>query len=174
MYIRQDKIDYLKTLLINRHAKSDWGNSDLRDYDRPLNKRGLKDRVFMSDQLANRRIRVDMIVTSSALRAKTTAHTFAEKLGIKGGNYVEEDGLYLASLRQLAERVNALPNEAETVMIFGHNPGLSYLVDYYTGQMTDMPTCAVAIIEFDIEDWALASAQMGTLVDFDYPKKHKA
>ena len=162
----------LKILHIHRHAKSDWKTSDLRDFDRALNNRGQRDIVFMADLFASKSPKIDLIMTSTASRAMTTAFAFAESLNIKEGDIDEHNDLYLAPLTELSKKVNNIDNEHEDVIIFGHNPGLSELVEYYTHESIEMPTCARAEVHFDVDDWQAVGSGTGRLVEFDYPKKH--
>jgi phosphohistidine phosphatase len=163
----------LKILHIHRHAKSDWKTGDLRDYDRPLNDRGIRDMVFMGNLFASKIPRIDLIMTSTALRAMTTAQTFAESLKIERSSIDEQSDLYLSPLKELTQKVNRINNMHDHVMIFGHNPGFSNLVEYYTNEPIDMPTCARAEIHFDVSDWREVGSGTGQLMEFDYPKKHQ-
>ncbi|MCB0762835.1 MAG: histidine phosphatase family protein [Flavobacteriales bacterium] len=160
----------MKTLFINRHAKSSWDHPGMSDYDRPLNGRGLSDCKRMSLRFAQSGPQVDAIVTSSAKRALTTAQAFAAAL--PGVPVFQTRDIYLASVRELLKVINGLDDTYQSVMIFGHNPGFSDLVDYLSGYAWDMPTCARAQITFDVNSWAYVSRDSGTLVETDYPKKH--
>lgn len=126
----------------------------------------------MSAYFASSSPKIDLILTSTALRAKTTAYAFAESLNIEKSELDEQGDLYLAPLKDLVKTVNRIDNELDSVMVFGHNPGLSNLVEYYTNESMDMPTCARAEIRFDVDDWREVANGTGQLVEFDYPKKH--
>lgn len=158
----------MKKLMIVRHAKSDWDNASLSDFDRPLNNRGMKTAPDMAKRLLNKGIIPQYLLSSPALRAKTTSNIFAKTLGLAETKY--NKAIYEASYPTLLKIVNGLPNSYNFVAMFGHNPGFSDLLYNLTGEFYDMPTCAVAIIDFDLDSWELVSADTGKLGYYDYPK----
>ncbi len=162
-----------RKLIIVRHAKSAWSDADLSDFDRPLNKRGEADAPFMAQRYCETEERPHKIVSSSALRCKTTAGYYADALGIPSSEIELKPEIYEAPLSRLIEVVNGLDDAWQTVLLFGHNPGMSYLIDYLSGEMVQMPTNGVACIELDIEQWKHAGNGCGTLVYNDYPKRHQ-
>ena len=112
-------------------------------------------------------------MSSTAVRALSTARTFAAELGTAPEAIVEDRTMYLAELPALIKRVNQLPDSAARVMLFGHNPGLSDLVEYLgDGDLGELPTCAVVRIDLVIDSWAEASMGLGTVVWHDHPKQH--
>ena len=115
----------MKKLFLVRHAKSSRDNAQLADFDRPLNDRGLRDAPFMGKLFAERKIRVDGIVSSPALRAKTTAEFFAVEL--KVGKMVFNGDIYDADTRTLLGIILQLDPTWNSVMMFGHNPGFSQI-----------------------------------------------
>lgn len=161
-----------RKLIIVRHAKSAWSDADLNDFDRPLNKRGTSDAPFMAKRYCETEQRPDKIVSSSALRCKTTAGLYADALQIPHSEIALREEIYEAPLSRLIEVVNEFDDEWKTVLIFGHNPGMSYLIDYLSGEMVQMPTNGVACVELDIESWKHAGNGCGSLAYNDYPKRH--
>ena len=163
----------MKTLLIVRHAKSDWGHADLADHDRPLNDRGRRDAPHMGRRLAERGTVPDVIRSSTALRARTTAaalaDAFAEALGVEASVELDET-MYATSVAHLLEIIAALDDAARTVMLVGHNPESSALVRRLTGAEVELPTCAVAEVHLPVTRWADASGAAGELVRVDTPK----
>ncbi|MFH8249558.1 SixA phosphatase family protein [Microbacterium sp. B2969] len=153
-------------LVLVRHAKSDWGHPELDDHDRPLSDRGLHDAPRMAARLAETGFRADAILSSTALRARTTAEFFGETLDVP----VElQERLYgaPASLLLLA----AAERGVRSVVVVAHDPGMSTLA----GQLTDeeighMPTCAVASFEWDEDDWDLAAALDPASWSLDTPR----
>lgn len=143
----------MKTLLILRHAKSSWKFSDLSDHDRPLNRRGKRDAPRMGKILKERELVPDLVISSSATRAKDTASAVAKHSGYKGRRikfeslYAAEPAAYLAVLRELDDNY-------QRVLIVGHNPGVEELVEMLTGEIHIIPTCTLAQVEFDIEKWS--------------------
>ncbi|TLP36877.1 SixA phosphatase family protein [Arcobacter arenosus] len=162
----------MKKLFIIRHAKSDWSNPSLDDYDRPLSKRGKKNAPFMGKIIAKKDIVPDLIISSPAYRARETAKIIAEKV-----SYQEEilynEYIYEASLKTLLEIINFIDDEYDDVFIFGHNPGLNMLAFYLIDFNENLPTCAVLEIEFDCESWREATKSNAKLISYEYPKKFK-
>ena len=159
----------MRTLYIVRHAKSSWAEVGMDDENRPLNQRGLKDAPMMAARFAGRNEPVDTLLSSPALRAITTANAFAEALSMDAPQQIEK--LYLASSNTLLSSLNELPRKVKSAMIFGHNPGLSVLVDDLTGNgIGDMPTCAMARIDLDVDNWEEVSKDSGLLIWSDTPK----
>lgn len=161
-----------KSLILVRHAKSSWTEAGLPDHDRPLNERGQRDAPFMAQRMAESGIAIDQIVSSSAKRALTTARHYADALGIPHSEIKVEPSIYEADVRELMEVINGLDDTKTTVMLFGHNPGFSYLIQYLNGSMLHMPTNGVAQLEIDTSTWEGVGTGSATLIDFDYPKKH--
>jgi len=161
----------MKTLYINRHAKSSWSDGNLRDFDRPLNNRGKRDAPFMAQVFFEKESRADLILSSPAKRAVSTAKFFAEKLN---SAHIElHENIYEASVQDLSSIVNEIEDKYSSAIMFGHNPGFSYLVQHFTDDFISMPTCAIAKIEFDIDSWKETSKSLGRLVYLDYPKNHQ-
>lgn len=160
----------MKQLIIVRHGKSDWGNADLTDFDRPLNTRGHKNAPEMVERLIKKGLKPALIVSSPALRAITTANYFAKGWNIETSAILQEETIYEANVKTLLQIVNRLKDSDESVALFGHNPGLTDFINYLTDEYASMPTCGVAIIMFPFNQWELVSAETGNLSLFDYPK----
>lgn len=161
----------MKQLLIVRHAKSDWGDFNLKDFDRPLNTRGHRNAPEMVERLIAKSIIPDAIVSSPALRAITTAKYFAAGWKLEAAQLTTNSLIYEASTKTLLDVVNGFDDKLDTIALFGHNPGLTDLVNYLTGEyIANMPTCSVAIIKFPIEEWKMVSGDTGELTLFDFPK----
>ncbi|TCC91996.1 histidine phosphatase family protein [Pedobacter frigiditerrae] len=159
-----------KQLLLIRHAKSDWGNAGLSDFDRPLNKRGKANAPEMAERLSKKKIVPQQIVSSPALRALTTAKFFADTWQIPLKNIKLKSDIYEASARTLLSVINNLDNQFDKIALFGHNPGLTGLANYFDGNIDNMPTCSAVYIEFPFDDWKMISADTGKVLLFDYPK----
>ena len=161
----------MKTLLILRHAKSDWGNSQLSDHDRPLNDRGKYDAPRMGAWLKRQKMVPELIISSTAERALTTAELVALSADFEGELRTDRK-FYLAGPPTYVEILNELPDSYERVMVVGHNPGMEDLVEALTGLTTGMPTAAVACIELPITSWAaLKDDESGTLRDHWVPRE---
>ncbi len=161
----------MKTLFINRHAKSSWKSPGLSDFDRPLNPRGLGDAPVMAKRLLVKNEKVDMIVSSPANRALTTAKVFADTLKLENDSLVENKEMYGAGTQGLLRIVNGLNDACESVMLFGHNPSFTDFAYYLTGQyISNIPTCGIVKITFDIDSWQEVSRDLGNQLYFDFPK----
>src|SRR5918993_4851169 len=143
----------MKTLLLARHAKSSWEQSGVSDHDRPLNHRGRRDAPDMGRRLAERGIVPDVIVTSTALRARTTAGLFAEALRYDAERIVTDERLYGASVDEVLGVIRELGDEVSCAMVIGHNPETESLAHRFAHEIRDLPTCAVAEFTFDVDSW---------------------
>lgn len=162
-----------KKLLIVRHAKSDWGNAGLKDFDRPLNTRGEKDAPEMAKRLIDKEIKPDYIISSPALRAITTCNIIAEELGLKE-NINLEPKIYEATSKTLLELINNFDNDYDLVALFGHNNGITDLSIYLSdADIFDIPTCGMILIEFPFDEWKMISKSTGEVLFYDYPKNQE-
>lgn len=162
----------MKKLFLIRHAKSDWGNPGLKDFDRPLNERGNKNAPFMGKLLKKERIYPDFIISSPAKRAITTARKIAKEIDYPKNKIVEEPKIYEANVKTLLQIVNSIEDENETVFLFGHNPGFTDFLNYLTeANIPNIPTCGIAQIEFENDSWKEVSRETGVMKNFYYPKK---
>jgi phosphohistidine phosphatase len=117
-------------LFVLRHSKSDWGDSGISDHDRPLNARGRQDAKRLARWLKTHSIRPDKVICSTALRARQTLQPIIEHLDLEANNIQYEQQLYLASLKNLLQVIQAGKPNQGALMIVGHNPGLDELVAY--------------------------------------------
>jgi len=160
-----------KQLLLVRHGKSDWGNQHLDDFDRPLNSRGLRNAPEMAMRLLDKDMVPELIVSSPALRALTTAKNFAQVWNKPLSQIREEGAIYEANISTLLSIVNKLDDKLERVALFGHNPGFTEFANYLSNSnLHNIPTCGVVLIEFPFEEWKLVSLHTGSMEHFDYPK----
>ena len=142
----------MKTLYVLRHAKSDWEDRSLTDFERPLNERGRTAAPKMGEFMRQNGFVPDLIVSSSAKRARETAELV--KAAAKFEAEIRFDPkIYEASLSDLIEAVSNVENSYQKLLIIGHNPGFEHLVGSLTGAYQPMPTAALAIIELQIESW---------------------
>lgn len=148
------------TLILVRHAKSDWTNGTLTDHDRPLNPRGINDAPLMAAALNNLELNPELILSSSATRASQTAEFFAAELGV---DVIENENLYLAGPATLLDA--AAQSGASSLVIVAHNPGISTLAERFAPDISHMPTCAITVLQWDCDDWAVASAIAPTRVE---------
>lgn len=155
-----------------RHAKSSWDDSSLRDFDRPLNKRGFENAPEMGKRLAKRNYKADIIISSPAIRALATAEIIAEEIGFDRNDILQEPAVYNADLHALVEIVTGVDDNYRRAMLVGHNPGFTNLCNYLCAARIDnMPTCSIVQIEFYTDAWKDIDRHDGALISFDYPKK---
>lgn len=154
-------------LALVRHAKSDWGDPGLDDHDRPLNDRGIRDAPRMAQALAATDFRPEVILSSTALRARTTAEAF----GAASGVAVDLDPeLYGAPARTLLAAAAA--SGARRVLVVAHDPGMTALAGQLSGGgIPHMPTCAVATFTWNEDDWDVVDAVEPVDWTFDTPSR---
>ncbi len=163
----------MKTLLVLRHAKSDRSDDTLRDHDRPLAPRGEADAPRMGIALALLDAIPDAVLTSTAVRARETAHRVAAAMGYDG-KIVEQPNLYAASADTLLGHLRD-GDDAATVLLVGHNPGLEELIGVLTGgvdaeAIVRLPTAGLACLALDIEEWSQVRERSGLLQWFLTPR----
>jgi len=143
----------VKRLLILRHAKSSWADSSQDDWHRPLNPRGLRDAPRVGEWLRERAVMPDIIITSDAVRARTTAQAVADAAGYPR-DIVTSPSLYHAKPDDLLDALNGVSDEAATVLIVGHNPGLEDFVLLLTGEHHGLVTAALVELDLPIDRWS--------------------
>jgi phosphohistidine phosphatase len=151
----------MRTLFLLRHAKSSWDNTNLPDFERPLNSRGRTAAQTIARVLREKNINPDAIVSSPAVRAKETIEIIIQSAQLPGALRFDQR-IYEAPVGRLLEVVSEIDDEAKTALLVGHNPGFEQLVSVLTGQSESMPTAALAKITFDISAWTDVNAG-GTL-----------
>ena len=147
----------MRTLILMRHAKSDWKIPGLADHDRPLNARGRRATPLIADQLRGHELRADVILASSALRVQQTLELLQERWS-SDAEVFNKEALYLAPPQEIVCHVEELPAEHSTAMVIGHNPGMCALVCHLAGEGIEMPTAAVAVFRTQAESWVSAMA----------------
>ena len=161
----------MKEFVIVRHAKSSWKDSGLDDRERPLNKRGERDAPEIGARLARRKDRPDLIVSSPAARALETARIIAKMLGYPRKEIAVEERLYGAGIDELLDVIRNADESAATLMLFGHNPGLTELANHLgPREIPNLPTCGVLHLRFEADIWAAVGYARGDEVLFDFPK----
>ena len=155
----------MTTLVLVRHAKSDWGSPSLDDHDRPLNARGMRDAPAAAARLAQTGLRLDALLSSTALRARTTAGFFGAALGLEPEL---DPGLYGAPASALLAAAAA--RGVDAVMVVAHDPGMTVLAERLSGGgIGHMTTCAVATFRWESADWDVATAVDPDEWSFDTP-----
>lgn len=159
----------MKTLFVLRHAKSSWEDSDLSDFDRPLNKRGLRDVPAMGKIFFDNQFQPEIIISSPAKRAKQTAILIKETAQINGKIKFDER-IYEASPLQLLQVISEADNNKTSLMLVGHNPGLEGLIKVLTGGIQPMSTANLAVIDLKADTWSEVGTNCGELKTLIRPK----
>lgn len=148
----------MKTLYVVRHAKSSWDDPSLTDHDRPLLKKGIEKTKKINQFLSQNIKCPDLMLSSTAIRAKATAELIAKALQYPNENILTTQSLYHADTVEVFNELYAIPNNIQSVMIFGHNPGLTYFVNQFLRPTIDnLPTSGVVSIEFITDNWGKIS-----------------
>jgi phosphohistidine phosphatase len=163
----------MKRLYLLRHAKSSWKDTSLPDHDRPLAGRGRRAAKAIARHLRDQHIEPELVLCSSARRARETL----ERLALAASTARVEDDLYAASATQLLDRLRAVPDTVESVMLIGHNPGLQELaLDLaHPSPTTDdlaakYPTAALATLQFTASTWRDLGRESGELLNLVRPR----
>lgn len=163
----------MKTLLIVRHAKSSWKDSNLVDHQRPLNKRGKKAAPEMGRRLKKRGVSPDMIVSSDARRAVDTAASMAEILGLSPKATQQTPELYHGEPDRILAVIHQFDNQWKSVMLVGHNPGLTETVNRFIPvPIANIPTAGVVELRFNTRSWRNIDRDNLEFSWFDFPKNN--
>ncbi|KZE95271.1 2,3-bisphosphoglycerate-dependent phosphoglycerate mutase [Agromyces sp. NDB4Y10] len=160
----------MKTLVLVRHAKSAWADPTLADHDRPLNDRGRRDAPEMGRRLRERGTSPDTILSSTAVRARTTAEALATALAVDPAAVVLDERLYGSSPETILDIVAELDDGLSTALVVAHDPGLSDLAFRLSAEIEHMPTCAVAEFKFSARSWAELADADPVEIRFDTPR----
>ncbi|MDO6597954.1 histidine phosphatase family protein [Oceanihabitans sp. 2_MG-2023] len=143
----------MKKITIIRHAKSSWEHQVI-DFERPLKKRGLEDAFLVSTHLDNQIIKPDLIVSSDANRARTTAEIFIKTLNFQHIDFQTNSKLYDFSGNDLIQVIKNYDNRINHLMVFGHNFAITSFVNTYGSVIYDnVPTSGLVSIDFNIDKW---------------------
>lgn len=161
----------MKTLLVMRHAKSDWNADYGADHERPLNDRGVRSARIMGRVLTDNGLVPDLVMTSTAVRARSTA-TLANEAGGWGSKIELEPSLY-GSGAESAIKVTAAAPDVARLMLIGHQPTWSMLVSALTGDRVEMKTATVAAIDFEVEAWRDIATARGQIAAVFQPRDYR-
>ena len=162
----------MRSLYLVRHAKSSWAEPGLNDSSRPLNGRGKHDAPLMGKLLKKLGASPEVLITSPAKRAKSTAKRIAAELSFDKKNLVENDQLYLADIDDFIDVIKKVQDKHKEIMIFSHNYGITDFANYISDSgIENIPTCGTVRIDFDLDSWDSIKEKKGKLVFFEYPKK---
>lgn len=158
-----------KNIFLIRHAEAE-SNNDISDFDRHLTQKGIKEASEISGKMHNRGLAPQLVLSSPATRALSTAKIFAENLSLDLNKIQLENTIYEASVTTLLSLINHLDNNYSTAALFGHNPGMSELLAYLSnGYLGAIPTSGIVMLEFDQDSWAAISEGSGHIKWYAYP-----
>jgi len=161
----------MKSILFIRHAKSSWDSPTQKDFERPLNERGNKDAPMMAKRLMDKKVAIDVFISSPAVRALSTATYFHQAYKAKKDQLITIPVLYHASGDVFYDVIKQIDNKHNTVALFSHNPGITVMVNSLgVAKVDNMPTCSVFGVHADIENWQEFEAAVKQFWMFDYPK----
>ena len=163
----------LKNICFVRHAKSSWVNLELADIDRPLNKRGERDAPYMATKMVELKILPEIILTSPALRARTTARIFSDAANLESDRFLVKDMLYGADVAGIVKMVQDVDENIKSVFVFGHNPTLTIMANCFAGvDINNVPTCGILQAKTMVSSWKDWSPEVSAFVGFYYPKQY--
>ncbi|MDH5597811.1 MAG: histidine phosphatase family protein [Cyclobacteriaceae bacterium] len=159
-----------KQIFLLRHARTNDVIMGQNDRERELTSIGLQNATRMGIYFSNKGISFDQIISSPAIRAATTAKLVAEQIKYDTENIYFNEDIYEASVRTLLATLNYLKNEWEKVLLVGHNPAISYLAEYITGEpIGNITTCGLVNIKFNFKSWEEVGQGNGDFVEYLYP-----
>ena len=142
-----------KILLVLRHAKSSWKDSELPDHDRPLNKRGKNQGSKMGKLVKEMDLVPDYIISSTAKRAIDTSELIAEFSGYSGRIALDSSLYHQDSSEQYTKVLASISDNHSKVLIVGHNPSVENLIEKLTNRIELMKTCSLVRIDIKIKSW---------------------
>ena len=144
----------------------------MKDFERPLAERGIRDLPVITGRFIARNGRVDCMICSPAVRTKTTAQMFAKEVGFPSDEIGSNPELYFAGSAMFLKAASLLDDECETAMLVGHNPAITEFVNEMAGSDIDnIPTCGLVQLSLPIDTWSDIEFSSAQLVEFDFPKK---
>ncbi len=164
----------MKTLILIRHAKSDWNIAGQNDFDRPLNSRGKNDAPAMGKRLMYHKLVPQLILSSPAIRAGTTAQLIAKSINYPVANIQFDKGLYLCDAGYYDTAIFGVNNKIDTLAIVSHNNGLTDYVNSLNNFRTEnVPTCGMVVFDIQTNRWEDFPSAAKQLRFFEFPKMFK-
>ncbi|MEM8992561.1 MAG: histidine phosphatase family protein [Pseudomonadota bacterium] len=169
----------MKKLILLRHAKSSWSDPALEDHDRPLNDRGKAAAPVIARWLAEKAHLPDTVLCSSSKRTRQTVKRMRNEIPTLPEPLIDEQ-LYHASPKTMRDRLSKLPPDCDTVMVVGHQPGLSAFARKLTNgnvsarcrrAFEQFPTAAAAVLRLNIDDWSKLNYDEADFIDFAKPRE---
>ncbi len=163
----------MKTLYIMRHAKSSWDDFSISDFDRPLNRRGELSAPLMGEILKTKGVTPDLILSSPANRAQTTAKIVADIIGYGSDDISYQPSIYESSEMNIMMIINAIDEKVGSCLLVGHNPALTGVINALsTFSLDNLPTAGIVAFTFD-SAWKDIKPFSGEMLFYEYPKKYQ-
>lgn len=163
----------MHSLYLVRHAKSSWAEPGLKDSSRPLNKRGKRDAPMMGKLLKNIGEIPDLMVSSPAKRAYSTAKLIAIETGYQEKFIIINESLYMADIEDFVCVIENVNTDIKKLMLFSHNYGITNFANFISSSDIEIiPTCGIVKINFDFDSWKKINNEKGKIEFFEYPKKY--
>ncbi len=163
----------MKELVLIRHAKSSRDNTELSDFERPLNKRGIEVAPFMANLLLQRFVNPDLIICSSAKRALQTAEFFCNVYDYPIENMMIDKGIYERGSKYIINLLSIIDNSISSIILIGHNPDISFLSSYFGGEhIAETPTCGMIGLSFNIDYWKDIPNSNGEIQFVEFPRNY--
>lgn len=166
----------MKELILIRHAKSDWAGEGIKDIDRPLSERGCKDAYMLSSWFSENEPLPELIISSPATRALSTALIYARAFGFDENEIVLNAQLYESTVTEYKNAISQLNNNYNSAILFGHNPVITNLINSMNDEIEfeNIPTCGMVKIRFIQDNWkGVAGDAAGKIVLQKFPKNFK-
>lgn len=165
----------MKRITFIRHAKSDWGSEFLRDIDRPLNERGYADAYLQAKWLAAKSEAPDLVLSSPATRALSTALIFVRALELPMNRFRIDTSIFEATPERLLDLLHEQETSCSHLLLFGHNPGFTAICNLLLDGMyfDNIPTCGIVSLQYDVKRWDEIQKQRGVLQYYQFPKDFK-
>ena len=144
----------MKKIILVRHAESPFSDLKIKDYDRPLNYKGISEANLMGNEIKNYKMEVDFMITSGANRAFHTSKIVAKNIGFDIEKIKIDNNIYNSSTNFMINLLCGIPNDYKIIMLFGHNPTFHHLSQILSGELVNnFPPCSMFCINFDIYNW---------------------
>lgn len=163
----------MKKIILIRHAKSAWDNPWLNDHDRPLAERGEKAAPLMGQKLVKKNIYPDLILSSTALRAKETAILISKEVGYPINKIELIEQLYHSSPSTMLKYLHMQKDHVNIIFLVAHNPGMTDLVNYLGYTLDNLPTAGIVGFKSSVEKWSDLKPENASFWFYEYPKKGK-
>lgn len=161
----------MKTLYLIRHAKAAYEEPSISDFDRPLTEKGVQQANAMAEELKTQGVKPSLIVSSPAVRALTTAQIMADTLKYSHKKIKTDEQIYSGGVEDLIEIIKHTEQNVDTLLLFGHNPNLTWLTHYLCEKShMNIPTCGIVAIAFKkTKSWNKLTEDEGELLHFIHP-----